>query len=180
MKHFFFSMLAIFFAATMTSVLTCQALAAGTKAAKAAKDEFSKEALMIELTGKDDNALNDVDLYSEIVAAYQSQDEIGFKSRMQKFLSKFPKSPFADNTLYLAGVMALENKNYPEALKYLGRLSSEYPRSNRMVAGQFAKAMAYKRMHLDPEAKKVFGEIMQKYPGSPESFRADTEIRLMN
>lgn len=180
MKHFFFSMRAILFVATVTSVLTCEVLAAGGKAAKIGKDEFSKESLLIELTGKDDNALNDVDLYSEIVAAYQGQDEIGFKSRMQKFLSKFPKSPFADNTLYLAGVMALENKNYPEALKYLGRLANEYPRSNRMVASQFAKAMAYKRMHLETEAKKVFGEIVQKYPGSPESFRADAEIRLMN
>lgn len=141
---------------------------------------LSREALLIELTGKDDAKMTDVELYSEIVAAYQSRDEIGLKSRMQTFLSKHAKSSFADNVLYLAGRQALDNKNYAEAIKFFGRVQTEYPNSNKTVSAQFAKAMAYKKMNLEPQARKVLREIMQKYPGSPESFRADNEMRLLN
>lgn len=134
---------------------------------------------MIELTGRDENTLSDVELYSEIVAAYQSQDEIGLKSRLQKFMSRYSTSSFADNALYLAGRQALENKNYGEAIRFFQRVQADYPRGNRSVAAQFSKAMAYKRMHLEPQARRAFHEVIQKYPGSPESFRADSEIRLL-
>jgi TolA-binding protein len=144
------------------------------------KDDLSREALLIELTGKDENAMSDVDLYAEIVAAYQGQDEVGLKSRVQKFMSRHPKSPFADNALYLSGRQSLDSRNYPEALRAFSQVVKEYPRSNRVVAAQFAKAQAYKKMQLQSQARKVFREIMQKYPGSPESFRSDNEMRLLN
>lgn len=153
---------------------------AATKNASKKKDDLNRDALLIELTGRDDDKMTDVELYSEIVAAYQSQDEIGLKSRMQKFMTKHAKSSFADNVLYLAGRQALDNKNYGEALKYFSRVLAEYPNSNKVVSAQFAKAMVYKKMNLEPQARKVFREIMQKYPGSPESFRADSEMRLLN
>ncbi|MBX3041561.1 MAG: tetratricopeptide repeat protein [Bdellovibrionaceae bacterium] len=143
-------------------------------------NEFSEQALLIELTGKDQGKLSEVDLYSELVAAYQSQDEIGFQSRLQTFMSRFPRSSFADNALYLAGRKALEQKRYAQALKYFQRIIAEYPRSNRAVSAQFAKAMAYKQMNLTTESRKVMKEVVQKYPGSPESFRADSEMRLLN
>lgn len=154
-------------------------LSAAPKTAKKTNG-LDRDALLIELTGKDDAKMSDVELYAEIVAAYQSQDEIGLKSRLQTFMSKHAKSPFADNVLYLAGRQALDNKNYAEALKFFGKVVNDYPNSNKVVSSQFAKAMAYKKMNLEPQARKVFREIMQKYPGSPESFRADSEMRLLN
>lgn len=157
----------------------CEFAVAG-KSALRPKDKRADDALMIELTGQDQSSMTDVELYSELVAAYQARDEIGFKSRLQKFMSRHSKSPFADNALYLAGRMALESKAYGEAIKYFQRVTTEYPRSNRVVSAQFAKAMAYKKMNLESQARKVFREIMQKYPGSPESFRADGEMRLLN
>lgn len=154
---------------------------AGAATPKKAKvGGFDKEALLIELTGKDDKSMSDVELYSEIVAAYQNQDEIGLKSRLQLMTSRHAQSHFADNALYLAGRQALENRNYGEAVRFFQRVATEYPRSNRVVSAQFSKALAYKKMNLNAEARKVFREIIQRYPGSPESFRADNEMRLLN
>ncbi|HRO67219.1 MAG TPA: tetratricopeptide repeat protein [Pseudobdellovibrionaceae bacterium] len=156
-------------------------LAAQAKNSKSkTANEFSEQALLIELTGKDQGKLSEVDLYSELVSAYQSQDEIGFQSRLQTFLSRFPKSSFADNALYLAGRKSLEQKRYAPALQYFHRIVSEYPRGNRAVSAQFAKAMTYKQMNLTAESRKVMKEVMRKYPGSPESFRAEGEMRLLN
>lgn len=172
MKHFLVQAGLIFFIFPQLSF--------GKAPQKSTKDPMSRESLMAELTGKDDSKLNDIDLYAEIVAAYQGQDQSGLKSHLQKLLTKYPQSSFADNALYLAGRQALDRRSYGEALKYFQRVQTEYPRSNRVVSAQFAKAMAYKKMNLEPEARKVFKDIMAKYPGSPESFRADNEMRMLN
>lgn len=177
MKHFLSTMALVFL---FSALLTARADAAGTGSKKAPSEADKRQALLIELTGKDDTKMSDVDLYAEIVAAYQSRDEMGVVGRVPIFLNKHPKSPFADNVLYLAGRQALDRKNYAESIKYFQRLMTDYPNSNRVVSAQFAKAMAYKKMNLEPQARKVLRDIMKKYPGSPESFRADSEMRLLN
>lgn len=174
MKHFFL-MSAMYF-------VIFPGIASAKMVAKAApsKGELSHESLVKELTGKDEAKMSEVDLYAEIVAAYQGQDLGGLRGRVQRFVTRFPQSSFADNALYLAGRQALDRKSYTESLRYFQKISTDYPRSNRVVASQFAKAMAYKKMNLDGEARKVFRDIVVKYPGSPESYRADSEMRLLN
>lgn len=166
-----------YFILTVTFVLslsTVQALAA-----KKAHSALSKEALMIELTGKDPSKVKEADLYGEIFSAYKAGDEIGFKSRLQTFMTRFPTSPYADNVLYLAGRMAFGNKNYAEAIRYYQKVITQYPRSNKVVAAKFAKGVAYKKMNLAPQAKNVLTDLRKKYPGSPEAFRAENELKIM-
>lgn len=162
----------------VTLVFLVSVFALETHAAKKS-NEFSKESLMIELTGKDPSKIDEKTLYSEIVGAYRANDEIGFKSRLQTFVSRFPNSPYVDNCLYLAGRMAFSNKNYAEAIRYYQKVITQYPRSNKVVAAEYAKASAYKKMNLGPQAKYVFQDLRKRYPGSPESFRAESELRLM-
>lgn len=151
----------------------------GNLQAHAAKQEFSKESLMIELTGKDPSKIDEKTLYAEIVGAYRANDEIGFKSRLQTFMTRFPNSSYADNCLYLGGQMAFANKNYPEAIRFFQKVLTQYPHSNKAVGAEFAKGQVYQRMNLAPQAKYVFQEVNKKYPGSPESFRASSELRLL-
>jgi len=138
-----------------------------------------EDALLKELTGKDMSKLSDVDVYSEIVGAYQADDLTSVKSRLKILLKKHPASAYADNALYLAGRLSLDKKNYAEALRYFERVTREYPRSNKVVAAEFAKAIAYNRMNLPQQAKKVFQEVGKKFPGSPEAYRAQSELRLL-
>lgn len=166
-----------YFILALTFVLSLSA--AKSFAAKKVKDPLSKEALMIELTGTDPSKIDETSLYAEIFSAYRKEDEVGFKSRMQSFMTRFPQSPYADNVLYLAGRLAFSSKNYAEAIKYYQKVISKYPRSNKVVAAKFAKALAYKKMNLEPQAKGVLAELRKKYPGSPEAFRAETELKLM-
>ena len=68
-----------YFILTVTFVLSLSAVE--TFAAKKVTDSTSKDALMIELTGKDPSKVDETTLYAEIFNAYRSNDEIGFKSR---------------------------------------------------------------------------------------------------
>lgn len=156
-------------------------LAAAAKApGSLASQEFSEKDLLIELTGKDPGRLSELELYSEIVSAYQSQDEIGLRSRLETLLSRFPKSALADNALFLAGRQAVELKKFGPAIQFFERVINEYPRGNRVVAAQFAKAMTYRRMNLREPSDRLLKEVRAKYPGSPESFRAENEMRIFN
>lgn len=140
---------------------------------------MDKQALLIELTGKDPSKESDVALYAQIVSAYQNNDEIGFKSRLQSLLSRFPKSSYSDNALFLAGRMAVNQKNYAQAIRYFSEIEKKYPHSNKMVSAKFAKAITYKKMNLPEFAQRTLKEVRVKYPGSPESFRADAELKIL-
>lgn len=134
--------------------------------------------LVKELEGVKDSK-TDLQFYSDIISDYQAGKYKVLSIRLNSFTRKFPKSPYIDNALYLAGKLALEEKNYPASLKHFQKIISSYPQSNKVIAAKFGKAMAYKKMNLDIQAKDVFMEIRKKYPNSPEYFRAEMEMKLI-
>ncbi|UXR63147.1 outer membrane protein assembly factor BamD [Bdellovibrio bacteriovorus] len=151
----------------------------GEANSKAKNRDMAQEALLVELTGKDLSKESDITLYAEMVSAYDGNDEIALKSRLQSLLSRFPQSAYADNALFLAGRMAVDNANYAQAIKYFSQIEKQYPRSNKVAAAKYAKAMTYKRMNLPEFSRKALVEVRSKYPGSPESFRADAELKVL-
>jgi len=144
-------------------------------------DPLSRDELMKELLGapKSEDGKDDLAIYSEIVSSYQSNDLKKLRMKLKSLISKYPRSAYVDNALYLAGRQAMENKNYPDAIRYFQKVIASYPQSNRVVSSQFAKAMTYKKMNLSVQARGVLKELKQKFPGSPESFRAENEIKLI-
>lgn len=139
----------------------------------------SKKALLIELTGKDSSSLSAAALYAEIVSAYQADDEVGLKSRLQSLATRYSQSEYMDNALYLAGRMAMDHRNYAEAIKQFGKIHQQYPNGDKVAAADFAKGMTYKKMNLPQLAQQVLLAVKKKYPGSPESFRAENEIKIL-
>ena len=157
--------------------LSSTAFAATTKSLAS---QQKQDALLVELTGQDISKESDATLYAEMVGASRNSDEIGFKSRLQALLSHYPQSTYADSALFLAGRMAIDHGNYAEAIRYFARIEKEYPHGKRAVSAHFDKAMVYKKINLPEIAKQILKDVRAKYPGSPESFRADNEIKLIN
>lgn len=147
-----------------------------THKAMSSKEE---KKLYLELTGKDYSKLSEQVLYSQMISAYQTQDELKFYAQFEAFQKKFKKSVYFDNALYLAGRLALEKKNYAKAVFYFDRILKSYPESNKVVSAEFSKGLAYRKMNLAPLALRVFDRVQKQYPGSPESFRAETESKLI-
>lgn len=118
-------------------------------------------------------------LFEELVQAYERNDELSFASRFQAMVSEHQKSIYMDETLYLAGMMAFGNKQYGKAVRMFSQVVKDFPRSGKVRAALFAKAAAYRKMNLKPQAVDVFKAVKSKYPGSPESRRAEVELRLI-
>lgn len=139
----------------------------------------TRKSLLLELTGKDTSKVTAQELYAEIAGAYQADDELSLKSRLQNLTTRFPKSEYVDNAIYLAGRMAMDHRNYAEAIKQFSKIHRQYPSGDKAAAAEFAKGMAYKKMNLPKFAQQVLLNVKKKYPGSPESFRADSEIKIL-
>ncbi|WP_413584630.1 tetratricopeptide repeat protein [Bdellovibrio sp. HCB274] len=167
-------------ATTLLLSLPLVTAAKSTHMPKNAAPTSRQQALLVELTGQDFSKQSDTELYAEMISASQRDDEIGLKSRMQSLLTRFPASTYADNALFLAGRMAVDHGNFPEAIRLFGRIEKNYPNSDKAASAKFAKAMTYKKMNLPQFAKRSLSEVRSKYPGSPESFRADAELKLFN
>lgn len=135
--------------------------------------------LKAELTGRDLTKMNDDQLYTEILAQYQRGDSLAMKRALGLLSKKFKSSPHVDNALYIVGYNALEKNQFAEGLHYFQQLLKEYPTSNKAVSAEFAKGLAYRNMKLTSLAQKTFFKVRKKYPGSPESFRAENELKLL-
>jgi TolA-binding protein len=146
---------------------------------KSSLKDSKQQALLVELTGKDISKENDMTLYAEMVSAYEKNDEIGFKSRLQSMVTRFPQSVYADNALFLAGRMAVDHNDYAQAVKYFSLIEKKYGKSNKAAAATFAKGMTYKKMNLPEYASRSLKEVRSRFPGSPESFRADAELKII-
>lgn len=138
----------------------------------------SYDELVRELEGIKDSS-SDLEFYSEIISDYQSGKYRSLVVRLRGFSRKFPKSPFLDNAYYLAGKLALEENNFKDAVLYFQKVISQFPLSNKVASAKFGKAMAYRRMNLNAQARNVFLDIQKFHKAAPESFRAETELKLI-
>ncbi len=118
-------------------------------------------------------------LYSKILDTYRAKNAEELDRTQQLLLKSYPESVFADNSIYLTGLLAFEKQDYKTALKSFDKLLREYPRSNKAVAALFAKASVEKRMGHATEAKKSFIQVRDLFPGSPEAARVSVELKLL-
>jgi TolA-binding protein len=135
--------------------------------------------LKAELTGHDLKKMNDDQLYSEILLQYQRNDGLAMRGAVEFLLKKFPNSSHADGALYLMGQACLEKKQFAEGLQFFQRLLRDYPMGHKAVSAEFAKGIAYRNMNIGPLARQAFVKVKGKYPGSPESYRAESELKLL-
>jgi len=118
-------------------------------------------------------------LYAEVVRAYQTRQIEAVDNYADAFLQRFPQSVFADKALYLKGQIHLIMGYPTEALREFERIISEYPTGNKYVAALYGKGVCYRQLQLYPYAEKVMVDIRTQYPGSPEFYKTELEIKMI-
>ena len=119
------------------------------------------------------------DVYSSLIKAYRNDNLVKTKSLMNDMLSFYPKSIFADNALYLTGILQLKKGRLGPSIKTFDTIIKKYPRANKRSAALYAKGIAYKKLMLFKPARKHLLKVIKSYPGSLESQRAKVELRLI-
>lgn len=118
-------------------------------------------------------------LYSKILETYRSRNALELQKTLGLLLKTYPESVFADNAIYMSGLLAFESGDYASASKAFDKLLKDYPRSNKAVAALFAMASIEKRTGRVLDAKRAFLQLRDLYPGSPEAARVSVELKLL-
>ncbi len=118
-------------------------------------------------------------LYRLLIQCYDSGDAYNYNRIANVMIQRFPNGYYIDEALYLAGIFSLSQKKYELSIKYFNWITSKYPNSNKANGAYFALASTYKKMNLNEQAKEVYQMVKSKYPGSPESYRAEAELVLI-
>ncbi len=118
-------------------------------------------------------------LYSKIIDTYRSHNQGEMKTTLRLLLKTYPDSIFADNALYMAGLLSYELGDLNGAKASFGRVIKEYPQSNKVVSALFMTATIDKKKGRPGDAIRGFKLVRDLFPGSPEAFRVSVELKLL-
>ncbi len=118
-------------------------------------------------------------LYSKVLETYRARNVREMETTLGLLLKSYPDSVFADNALYLSGLMSFENGDLNDSRSKFDRLLRDYPRSNKAVAALFAKASIERKFGRSREARRGFVQVRDLFPGSPEAARVAVELKLI-
>lgn len=161
--------------ASQDLIITNEKLFTGSKAQN---EKIEEVKLLSELKGNKISAKNDIELYELMTKAYQEKQTDLIKLYTKDFEARFSKSDLLDNAWYLTGLALSENSEYYSALSYFQKIETYSPYGDRASQAKLAKALMYKKMGLLDVSVVNLKELVKRYPGSPESYRAANELKL--
>jgi TolA-binding protein len=118
-------------------------------------------------------------LYSKVLDSYRTHKMDELQKTLQILLKTYPDSVFADNAVYMAGLLAFEEGDLNRADLLMDRVLRDFPLGNKSVSALFAKAMIQKKSRKFADARFTLGSLQKLYPGSPEAARAEVEVKMV-
>jgi TolA-binding protein len=87
----------------------------------------------------------------------------------REFLERYGNSESADDALYWLADLAFADKEYSQALVHLEDLLERFPTSERVPAAMYKARICLLDLGRKEEAWTVGGDLLAKYPDSPEA-----------
>ena len=93
-------------------------------------------------------------------------------SKLEKLISTYPKSEYADNAMYEIGRSYLMMDNDSKAISTYKRILDKYPNSDQARKAALEIGMVYFNGKEYEQAISAYKNVIAKYPGSEESYTA--------
>lgn len=119
----------------------------------------------------------DYALYSKAVVTGVLGDNTQKVSTLQKLLTDYPKSPFADDARFELGKTYLALRKNTEALAAFQKVVSDYPRSSLVRDALLNTGLIYYNTDRDKQALETLKKVVDDYPSTPAAREALTVIR---
>jgi tol-pal system protein YbgF len=104
--------------------------------------------------------------YDEALKSFQAEQIKNADSEFTTFIRKYPSSPYLPLALYWSGNTKYALKDYKAAITQLQGLISRYPGHQRVPAATLTMANANLESGKKAVAKKLFTDLIAKYPDS--------------
>ena len=117
--------------------------------------------------------------FAEGLAALRTGNVSGGIARLQRFAAQNPRHPKADNALYFAGVGLMAQSDFEHAAATFERLLSSYPASDEAQGALLKLAECHARLKNAREARVVYTQVVNKYPGSAAANEATQRLAAL-
>jgi len=118
-------------------------------------------------------------LYNSTMQLYKQGKYEPARKEAQNFLSKYPKSDLADNTLFMIGEAYYSEKRYKEAIESYQQVLDRYPKGNKVASALNKQAAAFQQLGDTTAARILYERLMENYPGTPQAQIAEKELKQL-
>jgi tol-pal system protein YbgF len=114
--------------------------------------------------------------YDDALKAFQAGNLKRAEDGFSAFASKYPKSPYLPLVLFWGGNSKYANKDYKGAIAQLQSLITRFPNHPRVPAAMLTLGNCQLESGNKAAAKKIFTDIVSKYPDSDAAQQAQSLI----
>jgi len=121
-------------------------------------------------------AENIPDAERQLEIIYYRRGSHGDPAKLEEFLNRYPKSPYAPSARYKLGDMAMEQKLWDRAVEEMGLFVRDYPKDPLVIEAQYAMGRAYESLKQKQKAIVQYKSIIDQFPTKPGA--VDAAFRL--
>lgn len=92
------------------------------------------------------------------------------------FLRTYPKSARKPDALFFLGMAYYNQKNYEKSQGAFDRILRDHPTSSQFLPAKLKRGQCLLKQGLKPAALRVFKELVDGFPGTPEARTAQQEV----
>jgi tol-pal system protein YbgF len=92
------------------------------------------------------------------------------------FLRTYPNSPRKPDALFFLGMAYFNQKNYEKSQGAFDRILRDHPSSSQFLPAKLKRGQCLLKQGLKPAALRVFKELVDGFPGTPEARTAQQEV----
>lgn len=95
---------------------------------------------------------------------------------LELFLRSFPNSVRRPDALFFLGMAYYNQKNYDKSQGAFDRILRDHPNSSQFLPAKLKRGQCLLKQGLKPAALRVFKELVEGFPGTPEARTAQQEL----
>ncbi|MCB9061358.1 MAG: tetratricopeptide repeat protein [Halobacteriovoraceae bacterium] len=145
-----------------------------------ANQKFIKEVLskLSKITNASSN--NDSSPYNTAMANYKKGQYTTARTQLESLLgNKDISGNRKARIIHNLGMIAYIQKRYDDALVYMSRLYTEYPKESYVKNGLLYLGRSFVKKGQKEQAKQTFNELISKYPKSSSAKNAKDELKKL-
>ena len=98
------------------------------------------------------------------------------RDAFREYLRHYANTEVSDNAQYYIGETLYATGDFAGAIPEFKAVAERYPKGDKVPAALYKAGMASARLKNNEEAKKLYRQVMQKYPKSPEATLAKERL----
>lgn len=139
--------------------------------------QYNEASRLYDQVGNSRIAEADYALYHEAIITGVTGDNNQKIVALQKLITDYPKSPYADDARFEMGKTYMALKKNNEALSAYQKLISDYPRSSFVREALLNSGLIYYNTNRDQQALETLKKVVADYPSTPASREALAVIK---